>query len=54
MQKVRSGTYLRCGRNETFYRYFFFETDFVSDYADGYWDKTISWYVDLAGNSECN
>jgi len=29
-------TYLCCSGNEAFYRGFFVETDFVSDYADGY------------------
>ena len=35
------GVYSGCSRNEVFYRDFLDETDFVSDYTDRYWDKTI-------------
>ena len=49
--KVTSA-YLWCGKDEVIHRDFFVETDFVSGYADKYWEKY--YLVDLAGNGECN
>ena len=40
-----TGAYWRCGRNKVFYRNFFIEKDFVSGYANGYWDKDIHWSI---------